>query len=82
MVPSRTTSHAMRIHVRVKLRSAVEPIHFQASAGPTSSVGLRGFLSLLPPLLPPVIDQKVCSDPSCFKKDMSLCLLLLDIPKH
>lgn len=71
----------MKICIRVKLRSAVEPIHFQASAVPTSNVGLRGFLSLLLPLLPPVIDQEVCSDQSYFKK-VFLCLLLFDIPKH
>lgn len=78
-VPSRTISHTMKIHVRLKLRSAVEPLHFQTSAVPTSTVGLTGFLSLLPPLLPPVIDQEVCSDLSCLKKTVSLCLLLVFI---
>lgn len=38
-VPSRTISHTMKIHVRLKLRSAVEPLHFQTSAVPTSTVG-------------------------------------------
>lgn len=34
LVPSRTTSHTMKISVRGKLRSAAEPLHFQASAVP------------------------------------------------
>lgn len=71
--PSGATSNTVERHGKIKWRSAVEPRHFQASAGPANTLGLGGLQSFLPPQLPPAVGQEFCSELPCLKNNVPQC---------